>query len=100
MVEVEVTGPGGFSVKTVRRNPASLGAVTGRATYTSFWSSLLGELKKKTLLKKSFKYGFVIISYLILHANMQRSYLSRTIAAKNSPNTERLFINAKPNDFR
>lgn len=47
MVEVEVTGTGGFSVKTVRRNPASLGAVTGRATYTSFWISLLGELKKK-----------------------------------------------------
>lgn len=43
VVEVEVTGPGGFSVKTVRRNPASLGAVTGRATYTSFWNSLLGE---------------------------------------------------------
>lgn len=43
VVEVEVTGPGGFSVNTVRRNPASLGAVTGRATYTSFWNSLLGE---------------------------------------------------------
>ncbi|XP_075880038.1 aspartate dehydrogenase domain-containing protein [Nelusetta ayraudi] len=41
VVEVEVTGPGDFSVKTVRRNPASLGAVTGRATYTSFWNSLL-----------------------------------------------------------
>lgn len=48
VVEVEVTGAGGFSVKTVRRNPASLGAVTGRATYTSFWNSLLGELKKNT----------------------------------------------------
>lgn len=43
VVEVEVTGPGGFSVKTVRRNPASLGAVTGQATYTAFWNSLLGE---------------------------------------------------------
>lgn len=43
VVEVEVTGQGGFSVNTVRRNPASLGAVTGRATYTSFWNSLLGE---------------------------------------------------------
>lgn len=38
-----MTGQGGFSVNTVRRNPASLGAVTGRATYTSFWNSLLGE---------------------------------------------------------
>ncbi|KAL6476751.1 hypothetical protein MHYP_G00152500 [Metynnis hypsauchen] len=42
LVEVEVTGPDGFSVKTVRRNPAKLGAVTGSATYNSFWSSLLG----------------------------------------------------------
>ncbi|XP_017542308.1 putative L-aspartate dehydrogenase [Pygocentrus nattereri] len=41
LVEVEVTGPDGFSVKTVRRNPAKLGAVTGSATYNSFWSSLL-----------------------------------------------------------
>lgn len=38
-----MTGPGGFSVNTVRRNPASLGAVTGHATYMSFWNSLLGE---------------------------------------------------------
>lgn len=41
LVEVEVTGSDGFSVKTVRRNPAKLGAVTGSATYSSFWSSLL-----------------------------------------------------------
>ncbi|XP_051988073.1 aspartate dehydrogenase domain-containing protein [Xyrauchen texanus] len=41
IVEVEVTGPDGFSVKTVRQNPAKLGAVTGNATYNSFWSSLL-----------------------------------------------------------
>lgn len=38
-----MTGPGGFSVSTVRRNPATLGAVTGSATYNSFWNSLLGE---------------------------------------------------------
>lgn len=43
VVEVEVTGPNGFSVHTVRRNPAKLGAVTGSATYNSFWNSLLGE---------------------------------------------------------
>lgn len=43
VVEVEVTGPGGFTVNTVRRNPASLGAVTGKATYASFLSSLLGR---------------------------------------------------------
>lgn len=36
-----MTGSDGFSVKTVRRNPAKLGAVTGSATFTSFWSSLL-----------------------------------------------------------
>ncbi|XP_068192652.1 aspartate dehydrogenase domain-containing protein [Antennarius striatus] len=41
VVEVEVTGPTGFSVNTVRRNPARLGAVTGSATYNSFWNSLL-----------------------------------------------------------
>ncbi|XP_005163866.1 aspartate dehydrogenase domain-containing protein isoform X1 [Danio rerio] len=41
IVEVDVTGPDGFSVKTVRQNPAKLGAVTGNATYNSFWSSLL-----------------------------------------------------------
>ncbi|XP_063326659.1 aspartate dehydrogenase domain-containing protein [Pelmatolapia mariae] len=41
VVEVEVTGPDGFSVHTVRRNPAKLGAVTGSATYSSFWNSLL-----------------------------------------------------------
>ncbi|XP_056608074.1 aspartate dehydrogenase domain-containing protein [Triplophysa dalaica] len=41
IVEVEATGPDGFTVKTVRKNPAKLGAVTGNATYNSFWSSLL-----------------------------------------------------------
>ncbi|KAL2100879.1 hypothetical protein ACEWY4_002640 [Coilia grayii] len=41
VVEVEVTGVDGFTVKTVRRNPAKIGAVTGNATYNSFWSSLL-----------------------------------------------------------
>ncbi|XP_076123022.1 aspartate dehydrogenase domain-containing protein [Alosa pseudoharengus] len=41
VVEVEVTGVDGFTVKTIRRNPAKLGAVTGNATYNSFWSSLL-----------------------------------------------------------
>lgn len=41
VVEVEVTGPNGFSVHTVRKNPAKLGAVTGSATYNSFWNSLL-----------------------------------------------------------
>ncbi|KAM4634612.1 aspartate dehydrogenase domain-containing protein [Polymixia lowei] len=41
VVEVEVTAANGFSVHTVRRNPARLGAVTGSATYNSFWTSLL-----------------------------------------------------------
>ncbi|KAJ7989790.1 hypothetical protein DPEC_G00308160 [Dallia pectoralis] len=40
VVEVEVTCANGFSVNTVRKNPAKLGAVTGSATYNSFWSSL------------------------------------------------------------
>ncbi|MBN3300544.1 ASPD dehydrogenase, partial [Amia calva] len=41
IVEVEVTGHDGFTVTTMRRNPAQLGAVTGSATYQSFWSSIL-----------------------------------------------------------
>ncbi|KAG6921078.1 aspartate dehydrogenase domain containing, partial [Chelydra serpentina] len=47
VVEVEVTGPSGergdqaFTVTTSRRNPAAPGAVTGAATFPSFWSSLL-----------------------------------------------------------
>lgn len=41
IVEIEVDGPDGFSVKTVRHNPAKVGAVTGNATYGSFLSSLL-----------------------------------------------------------
>ncbi|KAM8844009.1 aspartate dehydrogenase domain-containing protein isoform 1-T1 [Spinachia spinachia] len=49
VVEVDVTGTSGFSVHTVRRNPAQLGAVTGSATYNSFWSSLLGEYQKVCL---------------------------------------------------
>ncbi|KAA0705844.1 putative L-aspartate dehydrogenase [Triplophysa tibetana] len=51
IVEVEATGPDGFMVKTVRKNPAKLGAVTGNATYNSFWSSLLGMYVKTTKVK-------------------------------------------------
>ena len=44
-MEVEGTGPSkngrDFTVETVRRNPADPGAVTGSATYASFYSSLL-----------------------------------------------------------
>uniref|UniRef100_A0A8C8VJL1 Aspartate dehydrogenase domain-containing protein n=1 Tax=Pelusios castaneus TaxID=367368 RepID=A0A8C8VJL1_9SAUR len=47
VVEVEVTGPAhehrdqAFTVTSSRRNPASPGAVTGAATFPSFWCSLL-----------------------------------------------------------
>ncbi|XP_053114928.1 aspartate dehydrogenase domain-containing protein isoform X2 [Hemicordylus capensis] len=41
VVEIEATGPGGFSVSTRRKNPAACGAVTGAATFVAFWSSLL-----------------------------------------------------------
>eukprot|EP00054_Salpingoeca_dolichothecata_P018439 m.113306 g.113306 ORF g.113306 m.113306 type:complete len:286 (+) comp22872_c0_seq2:103-960(+) len=45
IVEIDVTGPGEpsneFSVKTVRHNPAKVGAVTGNATFASFLSSML-----------------------------------------------------------
>jgi len=46
LVEIEARGhakPDGstpFNTKTVRYNPAAVGAVTGSATYASFWSSL------------------------------------------------------------
>ncbi|XP_067857699.1 aspartate dehydrogenase domain-containing protein [Heptranchias perlo] len=47
VVDIEVTGPVDpasgheFTVKTSRRNPSAPGAVTGKATYASFWSSVL-----------------------------------------------------------
>lgn len=52
IVEVELWGPGdmnndrAFHCKTVRRNPATFGAVTGSATYASFLSSMLGAHSK------------------------------------------------------
>ncbi|XP_071946504.1 aspartate dehydrogenase domain-containing protein-like [Antedon mediterranea] len=48
IVEVEVTGPTDsktgnvFHVSTKRKNPAEIGAVTGKATYASFVSSMMG----------------------------------------------------------
>ena len=50
VVEVECWGSGdmasgkAFHVKTVRKNPAKSGAVTGSATYASFFSSMLGKI--------------------------------------------------------
>ncbi len=41
VVTVEVVSKGGLEVTTVRRNPAKLGAVTGQATFASFFQSLL-----------------------------------------------------------
>lgn len=45
IVSVEVTGRGGFSVRTDRVNPAAIGAVTGNATYNSFLSSVVAAGK-------------------------------------------------------
>lgn len=47
VVDVELSGPPGptgrsFAVHTHRENPAEPGAVTGSATVTAFWRSLLG----------------------------------------------------------
>lgn len=47
VVEVELSGPPGptgqsFAVRTRRENPAQPGAVTGSATVTAFWRSVLG----------------------------------------------------------
>lgn len=46
VVDVELSGPPGptgrsFAVHTHRENPAEPGAVTGSATVTAFWRSLL-----------------------------------------------------------
>lgn len=52
IVEVELWGPGdiandtAFHCKTVRRNPARVGNVTGSATYASFLASMLGAHSK------------------------------------------------------
>jgi len=51
VIDVEVTGPtheGGrtFSTKTTRRNPADPGAVTGTATFASFFSSVLSAARR------------------------------------------------------
>ena len=46
IVEIQVEGPGGFKVDTVRVNPAKKGAVTGNATYNSFLSSMLAAAKR------------------------------------------------------
>ena len=48
VVEIEATGPGPhgseFAVHIVRNNPAPSGGVTGKETYGSFLSSLMGML--------------------------------------------------------
>lgn len=51
VIEVEVTGPAQadgrtFSAKTIRKNPADPGAVTGTATFGSFFSSLLNAARR------------------------------------------------------
>lgn len=52
VVEVELIGPPGptgrsFAVHTHRENPAQPGAVTGSATLTAFWNSLLGAARPR-----------------------------------------------------
>jgi len=51
VIDIEVTGPtqeGGrtFSIKTTRKNPADPGAVTGTATFGSFFSSVLSAARR------------------------------------------------------
>lgn len=50
VVDVELRGPPGptgrsFAVHTHRENPAAPGAVTGSATVTAFWRSLVGTAR-------------------------------------------------------
>lgn len=47
-VIVEVEGPDGFSVDTTRINPAKPGAVTGKATFVAFLSSVLAAARLAT----------------------------------------------------
>uniref|UniRef100_A0A8C5Z228 Aspartate dehydrogenase domain-containing protein n=1 Tax=Marmota marmota marmota TaxID=9994 RepID=A0A8C5Z228_MARMA len=54
VVDVELKGPPGpsgrsFAVQTHRENPAEPGAVTGSATVTAFWRSLLGEARPSSV---------------------------------------------------
>ena len=62
MVEVELWGPGdiendtAFHCKTVRRNPAKVGNVTGSATYASFLASMLSEYTIDSFLRPTFCY--------------------------------------------
>ncbi|EYC17310.1 hypothetical protein Y032_0031g2390 [Ancylostoma ceylanicum] len=46
VVEVEAVGPDGFSVTTIRKNPAKPGAVTGQLTYYSFLASIKESIYK------------------------------------------------------
>ncbi|KAK2088988.1 hypothetical protein P7K49_034895 [Saguinus oedipus] len=53
VVDVELSGPAGptgrsFAVHTRRENPAEPGAVTGSATVTAFWWSLLGAARPRS----------------------------------------------------
>ncbi|XP_078215648.1 aspartate dehydrogenase domain-containing protein isoform X1 [Callithrix jacchus] len=53
VVDVELSGPPGptgrsFAVHTRRENPAERGAVTGSATVTAFWWSLLGAARLRS----------------------------------------------------
>lgn len=55
VVDVELRGPPGptgrsFAVHTHRENPAEPGAVTGSATVTAFWRSLLGAARPSSVL--------------------------------------------------
>ena len=51
VVEIDIWGPGdiasgaAFHVMTTQKNPAPIGQVTGKATYASFLSSMLGRFQ-------------------------------------------------------
>lgn len=84
LVEVEVTGPDGFSVTTVRRNPAKIGAVTGSATYNSFWSSLLGTDAQNKMIRNLKKLcNFNIYCILLIFFSLQRPWRESLSVLKN-----------------
>lgn len=62
IVEAEIRGMNGFTVNCVRKNPAKFGAVSGAATYVSFWSTL----QSRHVFLSFAKHYLIIIVFIIL----------------------------------
>ena len=82
MVEVELWGPGdiendtAFHCKTVRRNPAKVGNVTGSATYASFLASMLSEYTIKSFLSQHFVVPVAYTKYMWVRGGQIKDLVS------------------------